>query len=310
MWRDNHWMYLVVTMLIVIVWILPVPSDGQSSRERPGGRLSRRTNQQPAQDVVQGTTIHTLNLSGSPRTYRLHIPATLTQQTSYPLVLSFHGLHSNAAQQETLSAFSSLADQEGFIVVYPDGLDAKWHFVDRNGVDVEFVDEILADVNRHVAIDARRMYATGISNGAQMVWRLVCDRPTLFAAVGFVAGGYPGVCSGPRPPAILFHGTDDRLLPYDGRGKVLMPVRDFVRVWVSYDDHPSPDPGAIIFQQGDAIGEQWTEGNRVVILYTLSGKGHSWPGSTMPDSITSQDIDATTTMWTFFTRWELSESSK
>jgi polyhydroxybutyrate depolymerase len=245
------------------------------------------------------TTVETLTVADEERTYRVHMPAD--GSGPYAVVLSFHGLNSNAAQQREVSQFSVLADREGFIAVYPEGNRRKWRFMGASDADVLFTQAIIEALARRAPIDRKRIYATGISNGAQMAWRLACDRPHDFAAFGFVAGGYFRVCEATdRAPVIIFHGTKDRLLPYDGRGK-LMSVRNFAMSWAT---RPACQPvqwGQVIYRVGDATGERWTcSPGREVDLYTLDGKGHSWPGSNMPERITSRDVDATATMWAFF----------
>ena len=246
-----------------------------------------------------GTSVETLEVDGKSRSYRLHLPSTVSGR--YPIVFSFHGLNSNAEQEERLSQFSSLADREGFIAVYPEGVSAKWRFMGRSDADVLFTMAIVEKLAAELPIDRRRIYATGISNGAQMAWRLACDRPDTFAAFGFVSGGYFKVCGAPpRPPIILFHGTRDRLLPYDGRG-MLMPVREFAIGWAAQEGCGMASEGEVIYHKGDATGERWAcRAGQEVELYTLDGKGHSWPGSMMPAFITSQDVDATAVMWAFF----------
>ena len=252
-----------------------------------------------AAGAAAGTSLESLELGGATRSYRLHLPAT--GERPYPVVFSFHGLNSNAEQEERLSQFSALADREGFIAVYPEGVGSKWRFVGRSDADVLFTMAIIEKLAADHPIDRRRIYATGISNGAQMAWRLACDRPDVFAAFGFVAGGYRKICDGPvRPPIILFHGTSDRLLPYGGRG-VLMPVRAFAVGWAAREGCRMASQGEVIYRKGDATGERWAcLPGQEVELYTLDGKGHSWPGSMMPARITSQDVDATSVMWAFF----------
>ncbi len=249
--------------------------------------------------AAAGTSVETLQVAGETRSYRVHLPAIA--DGLYPIVFSFHGFNSNAEQEERLSQFSALADREGFIAVYPDGVGAKWRFMGRSDADVLFTTAIIDKLAAALPIDRRRIYATGISNGAQMAWRVACDRPGTFAAFGFVSGGYFKVCGAPvRPPIILFHGTSDRLLPYDGRG-MLMPVREFAVGWAARDGCRLASQGEVIYRKGDATGERWAcQAGREVELYTLDGKGHSWPGSSMPARITSRDIDATAVMWAFF----------
>ena len=249
--------------------------------------------------AAAGTSVETLQVAGEARSYRVHLPAMA--DGSYPIVFSFHGLNSNAKQEERLSRFSALADRDGFIAVYPDGAGAKWRFMGRSDADVLFTVAIIEKLAADLPIDRRRIYATGISNGAQMAWRLACGRPEIFAAFGFVSGGYFRVCDAPvRPPIILFHGTSDRLLPYDGRG-TLMPVREFAVGWAVRSGCRLASRGEVIYRNGDATGERWNcQPGQEVELYTLDGKGHSWPGSNMPARLTSRDVDATAVMWAFF----------
>jgi len=245
------------------------------------------------------TIVETLQIGGETRSLRLHMPSRGVDGPM-PVILCFHGRTDNAARIEHWSGFSPIADREGFIAVYPDGLESRWRIRSADA-DVAFVMEILARLAARFPIDPDRIYPTGISNGAQMAWLLACNRPAAFAAVGLVAGSYPQVTSaGDRPPLIIFHGTLDLVLPYGG-GKNAMPVRDFAVGWAA---RPGCRPGArgeMILRQGDALGERWccSPGGEVD-LYTLHGSGHSWPGSDMSPKITSRDVNASELMWEFF----------
>jgi len=245
------------------------------------------------------TTSETVTVDGEARSYRLHIPEG--ENDPMPLVISFHGFRSNAAQQEKLTGFSALADREKFIAAYPEGIDDKWRFAGRTDADVKFTLAIIEDVAAKASLDRRHIYANGISNGAEMSWRLACDAPRVFAAFGFVAGAYLEVCiPPPRPPLIIFHGTEDKILAYDARGP-FMPVRNFAVRWAAGSGCNPLEKGEIIYQNGDATGERWRcQKGHEVELYTLQGKGHSWPGSVMPARITSNDVDATAAIWAFF----------
>lgn len=245
------------------------------------------------------TSVESVTIGEDTRSYRLHIPEG--SNDPMPLVISFHGFRSNSAQQEKLTGFSALADREKFIAVYPEAVDDKWRFAGRSDTDVKFTLAIIEAVSAKARVDRRRIYASGISNGAEMSWRLACDAPDVFAAFGFVAGGYMEVCNAPpRPPLIIFHGTDDKILPYDGGGP-FMAVRKFAIRWAAGPGCNPAEKAEIIYQNGDATGERWRcQKGREVDLYTLQGKGHSWPGSAMPARVTSKDVDATAAMWAFF----------
>jgi polyhydroxybutyrate depolymerase len=294
---------LLIIAVLVSFMVIPSLAQGQSIRERiQQRRESKQQINDTSEDSLKTTTIETIKVNGTIRNYRLHLPEEYDPNWEYPLVLSFHGLNSDAERQEILTGFSTLADNEDFIVVYPDGLEAKWRFLQQKGEDVQFVKAIIRELAEDQSIDVRRIYANGISNGAQMVWRLVCDKPQIFAAVGFVSGGYPNLPGKPRPPAIIFHGTKDRILPYDGR-MAMMSVREFAQGWAESKN----ETGDIVLKKGEVQAEKWSGKRFQSILYTISGKGHSWPGSSMPERIATKEINASIEMWNFFKQFPASE---
>jgi polyhydroxybutyrate depolymerase len=118
-----------------------------------------------------------LRLRGRLRTFLVHVPPR-PRAAPLPVVVNFHGGGSNAAQQRGYSGMDAAADRHGFIVVYPDGTGirpgqrllltfnagrccppATMNQVD----DVGFTHAIIALLGEHVPVDARRIYATGIS---------------------------------------------------------------------------------------------------------------------------------------------------
>lgn len=267
-----------------------------SSCARSGGR---------ATPSAAGTTVETITIGGAAREYRLHVPAGAAR--SVALVISLHGYSSNAAQQEQVSQMSAKADAAGFVVAYPQGLGspASWRFGGgaEGQADVAFIRELIAKLVGQLGLDPARVYVAGISNGAEMSYRLACDLGSTIAAFASVAGGYPPLpsCqSAPATPAIAFHGTADELLPYAGKPPLLQPVREWAAEWAAHNGC-APTPTTIL-QQGEVTGEQWggCAGGADVALYTIEGKGHSWPGSNMPAAITTRTISATDLIWGFF----------
>lgn len=271
-------------------------------------RLERR-NVPPASGAsVSGTTVEQIVSGGVTRSYRLHVPPNARSRGALPLVINLHGYNSNAAQEETVTKMSALADTAGFIVVYPEGLGnpASWKFGDRaeGAADVGFVRELIQQLESQFPIKANAVYATGISNGAEMTYRLACDLSDQIAAIGLVSGGYPPFrdCQLVRPvPAVIFHGTADKLLAYEGRPPLMLGVRDFATSWAERNGCAAQPQTS--YQKGEVTGETWSpcRNNADVVLYTITGKGHSWPGSDMPAAITTQDINATDVIWQFFT---------
>ena len=252
--------------------------------------------------LASPTTTMQLDQGGTPRDYLLHIPDTLPPGP-VPLVISIHALNSTPANAEHFSGFSPLADEQGFIVAYPAATQGRWNFA-TPGDDTAFILAVIEDVARQHPIDRTRIYADGMSNGAQMTWALACYDGATFAAFGMVSGSYLHNCDGPRDPLILFHGTADRVLPYGGKSGTL-PVPDFARDWASRPGCTLPHGGTPLMQNGDVTGVSFAcDPAAPVEFYTIAGAGHTWPGSVMQNA--TQDIDATRAMWAFFQRFHKS----
>lgn len=282
-----------------------------SLRERLRERLNSSTEAQvtaPAEtpNAALGSRWVMLPQDGDERRYLLHIPPHAARQ-ALPLVVVLHGYGSNPEQQEQVSGFSALADKAGFVAVYPlgEGRKPQWRFMGHDDKDERFIRAVVADVGAQVPIDKRRVYVTGISNGAQMTARLACVAPDLFAAFAPVSGNYMDFSdckTGTTTPAMLFHGTNDRILPYSGRFKQFSPQHWAEQRAVQNGCTAKP---VIIVNHDEVTAQAWRDCRQQaeVIFYTLAGKGHSWPGSTMPERITSQHLDATQAMWDFFSRY-------
>ena len=144
----------------------------------------------PPSGFVTGTSVHTINVGGRDRSYRLYKPAGLP--ASAPLVVMLHGEFGSAEQAERAYGWDELADSGKFVVAYPDGLHRAWN-VDgggccgrpaREGVDdVAFISAAVADIAKNVSINPAKVYATGMSNGGIMSYTLACNTG-IFAAIG------------------------------------------------------------------------------------------------------------------------------
>lgn len=248
--------------------------------------------------------MHTIESAGETREYLVHLPPGLGT-SPVPLVLNFHGFGSNAAEQEILSGMSTLADDAGFIVVYPQGLGdtPAWRIGPGEAFekDRDFVGDLLAELETVYPIDRRRVFATGMSNGGGFVHRLGCEMADRFAAIAPVSGAYllPEPCRPTRPlPVLAFHGTGDRIVPYDGAGKALLPIPTWAAGWAARDGCVGAPQ--VFFDQGGVLGERWLDCDEhaEVVLYTIDGGGHTWPGAlALPGANT---IDASAIIWDFF----------
>ena len=299
----------------------------------------------PATAVPLDPGNHTVSLShdGRARAYIVHVPPGARDGHPLPVVLNFHGGGGTALAQQTYSQMDGLADVEGFLVVYPNGTGRMpdrlltWnagtccaYSVTSHIDDVGFTRAILADLETRQPIDRARVYATGLSNGAMMAWRLAVEASTLVAAIAPVAGAKVVAADhGERPVSVMhFHSVDDPRALYAGGLGPPFPmttsrvfhsaVEPTVRGWAAGLACPSAPrvtakltgaPGSAEAAQ-TATREVWgpcREGSEVV-LWKLTGAGHVWPGGTrdyLPRLLGPGTtlVDANREMWRFFQRF-------
>jgi polyhydroxybutyrate depolymerase len=271
---------------------------------------------------ILNRTNGTIVSSGQKREYLLYVPRSYDRTKPTPLVISLHGASVWPAQQMNLSRWNRLADAHGFIVVYPSGSGVPriWH-VDRGAGlmrDVRFISALIDTLEAAYNIDPTRIYANGISNGGGMAFVLSCTLSDRIAAVGMVAAAQSlpwSWCTDHRPvPMIAFHGTADPWVPFNGGrnsiGPGLFPsVPTWTANWARRNRcGTNPIDSAVA---ADVTRREYTNcaDDAAVVLYTVRGGGHSWPGGKpMPEWIvgsTSRSIDATSQMWAFFRAHQL-----
>lgn len=257
--------------------------------------------------------------SGQKRDYLLYVPRSYDRSKPTPLVISMHGAGLWGAAQRETSQWNTLADKQRFIVVYPSGIGGKavriWHAEPGSGLmkDVRFISELIDTLRASYNIDSTRIYANGLSNGGGMSFALSCTLSDRIAAVGMVAAAQTlpwSWCTDHRAvPMIAFHGTADPEVPYNGGSS-----------WVSPRPFPSVPRWAANWARRNGCGAKPVDSaaaadvtrrtytncadNASVILYTVQGGGHTWPGGTpLPKWFvgrTTRSIDATSLMWAFF----------
>ncbi|HET7436126.1 MAG TPA: PHB depolymerase family esterase [Thermoanaerobaculia bacterium] len=257
--------------------------------------------------------------SGETREYELYVPPAYSASRRVPLVISLHGAGGWPVQQMQISGWNRLAARENFIVAYPAGSGnfgpRIWHTGSGNAAtrDVRFISDLIDKLERDYAIDRERIYINGLSNGGGESFVLACTMSERIAAVGMVSSAQMlswSWCTDRRPvPMIAFHGTADRMAPYDGGRSWLAPVPflplpKFVAQWARRNGCA---PNAIESRPARDVTRreyQRCADDATVVFYTLHGGGHVWPGGEpLPEWFAGADsrtIDATREMWTFF----------
>ncbi len=231
-------------------------------------------------------------------------------------MLNFHGAWTNAGIHVRFSGFNQKADDANFIAVYPNGTGAGgilfWNSrtvrpksAENPPDDVRFVAKLLDDLGGVVKVDKKRVYATGISNGGEMCYRLAAELSDRIAAIAPVSGTMMIDQASPKRPVsvIHFHGTADTLVPFS-------QVDRTIKTWVKLNgctekhrDVALPDKahdGTRVIKTVYGRGKKGAE----VILFTIEGGGHTWPGQEPVAEFlvgkSTKQISANDLIWEFF----------
>ncbi len=270
-----------------------------------------------------------IDVHGQARTYELYVPSGASQSEPAALVIALHGGFGQGKTMAAATGFSQLADHEGFLVAYPDGLRRRWRdgrtmpsgMVAEEADDIAFMSALIDDAAKLHPLDARRIYATGISNGAIFSNYLAAKLSDRIAAIAPVAGGIASEAAADFHPAVpvsvlIINGREDPLVPYDGgavaktRGSIISTERA-ARLWLEADDlHGEPQVRTVAAEKAGDCREEWQtwSGGRngsAVTLVALAGGGHTWPGGTqyLPKAIVGAvcpELDASRVIWDFF----------
>ncbi|MEK6594098.1 MAG: PHB depolymerase family esterase [Pseudomonadota bacterium] len=277
------------------------------------------------------------------RSYLLHLPPQSASGKPLPVVLNFHGAGGNAETQKWYSKMDGAADRDGYIAVYPNGTGGiggrflTWNAGSCCGPaaavrsdDVGFALAVLEDIARRTPLDRSRIYATGLSNGSMMAYRLAAEASERIAAVAGVAGAMTLPDFSPRlpVPVMHIHSVDDQLVLFDGGLGPAFPISNSRTLHASVDnmlnkwlDHNAcPDKREIAEPVRGRPGSPdaahtakrfvWRtcRGDTEVVLWKLEGPGHVWPGGQrdfLPELLgtPSAVIDANSEIWNFFRRF-------
>lgn len=287
--------------------------------------------------VPPGTHPFAINVKGVERSYLLHIPPSSDHAKKWPVVVMFHGGGGTAKAAMRETGWAEKADKEGFLAVFPEGTSPDafrpgrfrdnpqtWNDGSRRPnvgaarlevADVEFVSMMLSDLTARFSVDERRIYATGFSNGASMTFRVARELSRILAAAAPVAGAdWLDGKTPERPIPILYiTGTADPLNPIEG-GDIRIGRKTFgtkpqtqemIGKWVKMAG--APEEARVLYDKDGArgVGYGASGDTASVVLYTIDGHGHHWPGgkSALPESLAGRNtakLKATDVIWEFF----------
>jgi polyhydroxybutyrate depolymerase len=278
-----------------------------------------------AAPLTPGDHVRSLRVGDQERSYSVHIPSSYDPKVPTPVVLAFHSAAMNGAAMARFCGLNETAVRSGFVVVYPNGTGSTPLFLywDAGGVrgrpsdDVGYVARLLDDLATVLNVDPKRVYATGMSNGAMMCYRLAAELSDRIAAIAPVSGTMAiETCRPRRPvPVLHFHGTRDGLVLFGGpderipKNLKFLSVEETARVWAKTNGCPEtpvlaemPDlaeDGTTVRRETYGPGRDGSE----VIVYVIEGGGHTWPGREPPIPFlgrSTRDISANDLIWDFF----------
>lgn len=290
-----------------------------------------------AAGVAPGTTTETFEFEGRTRVYEQVVPSAYDDGTPLPVVLNWHGLGSNGSDQIGFSDYTSLAEDEGVVVIAATGVPSpgdtrnSWELapeIDPTRDDLAFANALLDRVIETVCVDPARVYSTGMSNGGYFTSLLVCHMSDRIAAAASVAAlNHPDDCDPERTvPYIGFHGTDDQVVPYAGGGRSSLAPDEIIDLFLVGIEDEFAEFAVAAGCEADPV-ETPVSGNVVSIdypgcpddvamtFYRIEGGGHTWPGSIVSLlisegaglGVTSAEIDATRVSWEFFDGYSLDD---
>lgn len=336
-------MKLIWCYLLFFALLFSYLSDAGASSEEMGFVDRVKLHRQEKRDVTAmkirsdvssridqpGDYVFVIVHDGLKRFYRVHVPKNYQANKPAPLLLVFHGGGGNMHLQASNIRYEQISSSEkhAYVVVFPNGYSkfesgkfATWaagaccaDARDKNIDDVGFVKKIIQNVSQQLNIDKQRIFASGMSNGGMMTYRLACEMSDTFKAIAAVAGTDNTIQCAPHSPIAILHihaKNDDRVLYMGGAGK---KFRDEAKVtafnsvpatidkWVRLNGCNS-NPQRVLDVAGAYCDRYSACRNDVKVqLCTTEEGGHSWPGvSKMLGQAPSQALSANDVMWDFF----------
>jgi len=233
----------------------------------------------------------TIKVGNLQREYILHLPDSLGNQASWPVIVAFHPGFSSGRQFERATQMHTVNGAQRFIIVYPDGIGRSWNVEEccgpamkRNVNDLAFFRAIMTDLANFAPV-RQRAYITGFSNGAKMTYYTMCNQSDMVAAVAPVGGSITlKNCRTSHPiPLLHIHGELDGYAPLNG-GISQREVAGYqpsifenVQYFVERNSCSRTSESTLV---ADVRCDNWTGCSQGanVSLCIVPDLGHVWPG--------------------------------
>lgn len=240
--------------------------------------------------------LNQIKVDSQDRSYMMYVPANLPKE-KVPLMIFLHGGFGSADHSYENIGFNEVADKNQFIVAYPNGTSIRagrnfrvWNAgqccgpAQKNNVnDVHFIEMMIKEIIQKYPVDPKRVYVSGMSNGAMMTYRLVCELPELITAAIPVSGviEIDNCKAGQNIPLMHIHGTADASIQFNGgksprTGDIIhRSVPETMKIITQLRHCPEPKINKL--SHGDTETRYECQ-EAPVILYTILNGEHTWPG--------------------------------
>jgi polyhydroxybutyrate depolymerase len=287
-------------------------------------------------ETKTGLTINeTLLVNGMVRKALVHLPPYYTVEDKRPLVVVLHGARLSGWIAEAATGFDKIANQENFIVTYPDALHQQWDDgrsptdTPSYGVDdVGFISQLIDYIDWKYHIKKDEVYVVGFSSGGMLTQKFGLEQTEKVTAIAEVAASLPipqmELQKKPSRPlsVLMINGTNDPAFPWAGgmtrivrvRVGAVAPIMATYQYWINANGGPGSSPPRQEVMQKNKIGTSVnllntrTANGSCIMLYRINGGGHTWPGSEVPLYYIpflgrqSRALNASELIWEFFKR--------
>ena len=262
---------------------------------------------------LTGYSSESLVHDGLQRQYLIYLPSSYQENTSYPLVINFHGFGGQINEYASYADMRSLADSENFILVYPQGANLNgsphWNAALLGGDnksdidDLGFIESLILKLSSQNLIDLDRLYMVGYSNGGMMSYAMACHKSNLVAAIASVSGTmlYISNCEPSRSmPLLNIHGTEDPTLPYNGNN-YYNSVDDALNFWnTNNNSDPSPNTRILNTNLNNIQFFGFSNSDNISVdHYKIINGGHVWFDININGKNTSELV------WEFFSKYDI-----